>query len=127
MIEIPVSLGELIDKITILEIKQQRLKGPQQLANVVRELKLLKTILNDDVRTLPEIASLTRRLKEINQALWEIEDAIRECERQADFGDAFIALARAVYHRNDERSAVKRNINQLGASEIVEEKGYADY
>jgi hypothetical protein len=127
MIEIPISPGELIDKITILEIKQGHLRNPEKLNNVLKELEVLQTILSEEVQSLPELEAMTQKLKEINETLWEIEDAIRACEQRADFGDGFIRLARLVYRRNDERSAVKRSINQLLDSEIVEEKSYTPY
>ena len=127
MMQVPISPGELIDKITILEIKQQRLHHPEKLENVTRELALLKTVLRKEVLPLPEISALTLKLRAINEALWDIEDAIRECERQENFGDAFIDLARSVYRKNDERSGVKRDINRLLDADIIEEKSYAEY
>lgn len=123
----PVSLGELIDKITILEIKTERMHDQAKVANVRIELELLLTELN----RVPEGAALyddlRADLKAINETLWVIEDDIRDCERAKDFGEAFIALARAVYVTNDERAAVKRAINTRAGSRIVEEKSYRPY
>lgn len=125
LIEVPA--GELIDKITILEIKARFITDPGKLPHIREELDQL-TFVRD--RTLPpsdRLAQLTRELQEVNLTLWQIEDDIRDCERRRDFGPDFIRLARAVYHRNDERSAVKRKINDLTGSRLVEEKSYAVY
>ena len=120
----PVSLGELIDKITILEIKAERLQGPA-LVNVGRELAGLREICE---RHQPAIdPELIDQLRQTNGQLWEIEDAIREQERRQDFGEAFVALARAVYHQNDRRAALKRRINTTTGSALIEEKSYTDY
>lgn len=127
MPDIPVSWGEVIDKITILEIKAQRLTDPQAKANVDKELGLLSE-RRDRIDSPPaELSDLTAALREVNEALWEIEDDIRDCERQKDFGDAFIALARAVYKTNDRRAALKKEINVAMKSDLVEEKGYTPY
>jgi hypothetical protein len=120
---VPVSWGELVDKITILEIKTVRLEG-QARANAAYELGLLEPVA---APVAPDIAALKARLKAVNEALWEIEDRIRDKERAQSFDGDFIALARAVYHRNDERGRVKREINQLLGSELVEEKSYKPY
>jgi hypothetical protein len=120
---VPVSAGELVDKITILEIKQERIGDETKRANVARELALLAEVL----KSLPASAALqelTKKLKEVNEQLWEIEDEIRRCERAADFGVQFIQLARSVYQINDRRSEIKRQINELLKSAIVEEKWY---
>lgn len=127
MPDIPISWGELIDKITILEIKHARLKDPNALSNVNRELSLLCETRDALADTPVELAEVTGRLRQVNEALWEIEDDIRDCERQKDFGEEFIRLARSVYHTNDERAALKRQINVLLKSDLVEEKGYAAY
>jgi hypothetical protein len=126
---IPVSVGELIDKITILEIKQQRISDPAKQPNIVRELAALMQVVDQQQLGYPAgpLAELGRELSAVNQQLWGIEDDIRECERQADFGPRFVELARAVYHRNDERAAIKRRINEQCGSELVEEKSYAAY
>ena len=126
-IQVPVSPGEVLDKITILEIKSERMDDPQKVANVRVELKLLqetwaKAIADDDV-----IEGLHGQLKEINEALWEIEDDIRDKERAKEFDERFIELARAVYFTNDRRSEVKKKLNLHLGSQIVEEKSYQDY
>jgi transcriptional regulator of nitric oxide reductase len=126
-IKVPVSPGEVLDKITILEIKSERMDDPEKVANVRVELKLLRdtwaaNITDDDV-----IRDLHARLKEINEALWEIEDDIRDKERVKEFDDRFVELARAVYFTNDKRSEVKKKLNLHLGSQIIEEKSYQDY
>jgi hypothetical protein len=123
---VPTSWGEVIDKITILEIKAARLPTETARANAARELKLLSDIAAP-VLARAETAGLVARLKALNEALWEIEDRIRAHERAANFDAAFIALARAVYHRNDERGAVKRELNLALGSALIEEKSYQPY
>lgn len=124
---VPVSWGELIDKITILEIKAARLTSAAALQNVRRELDQLteKTLALGDMAK--EVAPLKADLTRVNEALWEIEDKIRDKEAAKAFDAEFIELARSVYITNDKRAALKRQINQLLASELVEEKGYAAY
>jgi len=117
----PVSWGELIDKITILEIKAARIAEPAKLANVRRELQAL-TAVRDAQGAAP--ATLAAELREVNEQLWDIEDLIRECEQRGDFGPAFIELARSVYKSNDRRAALKRRISDAMGSELVEEKSY---
>jgi hypothetical protein len=126
---IPASVGELIDKITILEIKQQRIADAGKQLNISRELKALMAVVEEQELGYPSgaLAELGQQLSAVNQQLWDIEDDIRECERQADFGTRFMELARAVYHRNDERAALKRRINEQCGSELLEEKSYAAY
>ena len=126
---IPASVGELIDKITILEIKQQRIHDPAKQHNITRELAALMDVVQQHKLGYPggDLAELGRELSAVNQQLWTIEDDIRECERQGDFGPRFVELARAVYRRNDERAAIKRRINEQCGSELVEEKSYAAY
>ena len=126
---IPSSVGELIDKITILEIKQERISDAAKLHNIQRELEALMAVVHQQNLGYPEgdLSDLGQQLFAVNQQLWTIEDDIRECERQGDFGPSFIALARAVYRRNDERAAIKRRINDQCGSELVEEKSYAAY
>ena len=122
---VPISPGELLDKITILMIKVERLTDPQQRQNVKTELNLLQTAraqLNTE-----ETGALFDALKTVNEQLWQIEDDIRDCEREDDFGDKFIGLARSVYHNNDERARLKREINERLGSEILEEKSYKKY
>jgi hypothetical protein len=126
-IEVPISPGELIDKITILEIKGEQIHDEQKLANVRNELTLLLAARDRAVKLSPELAALTSRLKQINESLWHIEDGKRDCERRKDFGEKFVELARSVYFKNDERAAIKRQINELLGSSIVEEKAYQPY
>lgn len=122
--QIPVSIGELVDKITILEIKGERLSGAARV-HARRELQLLQAVL---ALTPPAIEpALQEQLRQVNRALWQIEDAIREHESRQDFGASFIELARSVYLTNDKRAAIKRQINDQCGSEIVEVKGYQEY
>ncbi|MCC2980351.1 MULTISPECIES: DUF6165 family protein [unclassified Sphingomonas] len=121
---VPVSWGELLDKITILEIKRERITRAEARENVLREYRLLRSI-GAQVLNRSGIAPLVRALKAVNEALWEIEDAIREQEAAREFGADFIRLARAVYQRNDERAAIKREINLKLESDLIEEKSYA--
>ena len=120
----PVSWGELIDKITILEIKAERLTDAAKRANVVTELTLMSEIAG---AALPQVSRETAELKAINQSLWEIEDRIRDKELAQAFDAEFIELARAVYFTNDKRAAVKRQINLALGSGLVEEKSYKPY
>tara|TARA_Y100001978_G_scaffold128603_1_gene114852 strand:+ start:485 stop:892 length:408 start_codon:yes stop_codon:yes gene_type:complete len=120
----PISLGELIDKITILEIKQIHMTG-MKLKNVDKELNLLKKILQD--KNLEINIDLINCLKEVNNNLWEIEDSIRIKERNQKFDKEFIELARSVYKENDKRASIKKEINQKYNSELVEEKSYNKY
>ena len=120
----PVSLGELIDKITILEIKQIYMTGIK-LKNVDKELKLLKNIIQDT--NLEIDIDLINNLKEVNKNLWEIEDNIRIKERNQEFDKEFIELARSVYKENDKRAFLKKEINQQYHSELIEEKSYNHY
>jgi hypothetical protein len=124
---IPAAIGELIDKITILEIKSQRISSPEQIKNIRHELSLLDTTRSNLGLVGADLEEKTRTLKEVNETLWEIEDLIRDCERLKDFGPRFIELARSVYMTNDRRAAVKREINAMFGSTIVEEKSYSDY
>ncbi|HEX7370146.1 MAG TPA: DUF6165 family protein [Rhodanobacteraceae bacterium] len=127
LISAPVSHGELIDKITILEIKSERMSDAAKLANVRDELQLLGELWKNDAASSIDIASERAELKRINEALWEIEDEIRLKERDQAFDARFIELARAVYHTNDQRAAVKRAINLKLGSRLLEEKSYQDY
>ena len=120
----PVSLGELIDKITILEIKQIHMTGIK-LKNVDKELKLLKNTLQDT--NLEIDIDLINNLKEVNKKLWEIEDNIRIKESNQEFDKEFIKLARSIYKENDKRASIKKAINQKYHSELVEEKSYNNY
>lgn len=120
----PISLGELIDKITILQLKTQHLQGTA-LENANKELDALETTLN--YLQLSIDSTLIQRLKEVNQDLWQIEDVIRDQERQTKFGETFISLARSVYQQNDRRAAIKKQINTTYGSAFVEEKSYQEY
>lgn len=122
---IPVSWGELVDKVTILEIKVRRLSSAAARANVAKELDLLAAILDGDVAA--RVSALKHRLTAVNERLWAIEDDIRVKESRGEFDAAFIELARAVYIENDERAAIKREINVLLSSQLMEEKSYAPY
>jgi hypothetical protein len=127
LISAPVSYGELIDKITILEIKSERIADAAKLANVRDELQLLNALWAGDPASRTDISGERAELKRINEALWGIEDEIRVNERDHAFDARFIELARAVYHTNDKRAAVKRAINLKLGSRLVEEKSYQDY
>ena len=123
----PTSFGELIDKITILEIKRVRIAEPEKRRNVENELAALCRIRDAAVHEDDTVRTLTEELLHINEALWDIEDAIRRCESAVDFGADFVSLARSVYKQNDRRSAVKRRINEALGSDLIEEKSYAPY
>lgn len=123
---IPISVGELIDKITILQIKSERIVEEAKLRNVRAELETLLQLQQHGVPTHPDLPTLTAELKQINEQMWDIEDAIRQCEHAGDFGEKFVDLARSVYKTNGKRSDVKRRINDLLGSTLVEEKSYAD-
>ena len=122
-----ISVGELLDKISILEIKQNNLKDEEKLKIVTKELSSLKETLNKDVRFTEEIQTLYNDLKKINAKLWDIEDGKRDCERRKEFGDDFIQLARSVYIENDNRAKIKNSINKLSGSNISEVKSYDKY
>jgi len=126
-ISAPVSVGELLDKMAILEIKSERIKDDAKLANVRKELAVLEQTWRESGLDREELAPMRAELKTINEALWEIEDFIRIKEAEGDFDQQFIELARSVYFTNDKRAAVKRRINEAVGSELVEEKSYADY
>jgi hypothetical protein len=123
----PVSWGELLDKITILQIKSERIRDEKKLLNIRRELDELNATVEQTAKLSPVVVSLMKDLKLINEKLWVIEDDIRECERQKDFGAKFVELARAVYFTNDERARLKREVNEAMGSALVEEKSYAAY
>jgi Family of unknown function (DUF6165) len=126
-VKIDVATGELIDKITILEIKQRRLTDPAPLAHVEHELTLLTAALAAEFPDQTPLLPLRQALEAVNERLWATEDAIREQERRQDFGAEFIRLARSVYRDNDERARLKRRINDISGSTIIEEKSYTDY
>jgi Family of unknown function (DUF6165) len=120
----PISIGELIDKITILEIKAERMADQQKLRNVAAELALLRVLTTKGGLDAPEMTPYSQELKAINGELWDIEDAIRECEERGDFGARFVELARSVYRTNDQRARVKQRINAAFGSSVIEEKSY---
>ena len=124
---VEIAAGELIDKITILEIKLDQIGEAAKRAKISSEYEHLRAVFRDQIRPSERLAELTAALKAANQELWHIEDDIRDRERAKDFGPDFIALARSVYQTNDRRAALKREINALLQSPIVEEKSYAAY
>ncbi len=124
---IPISPGELLDKITILEIKSTRIADANKKANVNNELAMLNKVWNDAVDEDENISSLRLEMKQINETLWDIEDDIRDEEKNKQFSERFIELARSVYVTNDVRADVKKRINLHLKSDIVEEKSYQDY
>lgn len=126
-IMVEISPGELLDKMTILEIKLERLVDPQKLTNVRLEYEGLSAVFQNSITSTEMLSELTSQLKKVNSQLWQIEDDIRELERQKSFGPEFVKLARSVYRSNDERSIVKRRINEMLDSKIIEEKSYAAY
>lgn len=126
-ISVPVSPGEVLDKITILEIKSERIEDEAKLVNVRKELELLSDTWCHFITEDEAIQSLKARLKEVNETLWEIEDDIRDKERAHEFDQEFIRLARAVYVTNDKRSEIKKELNLHLGSQIVEEKSYQAY
>ena len=126
-IKVDVSVGEFLDKVSILEIKSERIKDAAKLENVNKELKLLQKIWAESEFADADIADEMSRLKAINEKLWVIEDDIRDKERDRAFDDRFIELARSVYYSNDERAAIKRELNLKLGSGLVEEKSYSDY
>ncbi len=126
-IHVPVSPGEVLDKITILEIKSDRMSDPDQLVNVRRELELLRAAWSGSVPADDTVDRLHAELREVNEALWDIEDEIRDRERNRDFGERFVALARSVYVTNDRRARLKKELNLHLGSQIVEEKSYREY
>jgi hypothetical protein len=125
LIAAPVSFGELIDKITILEIKSERISDESKLVNVRHELEILEKTWRDAGNA--DVSDPRARLKAVNEGLWEIEDDIRIKESKREFDDRFIELARAVYVTNDKRANIKKEINLALGSELVEEKSYEDY
>ena len=124
---VPISPGELLDKITILRIKAARMSDAAKVANVKHELALLEKTWKDSGAAAIDLAAEEASLTRVNEMLWVIEDEIRDEERAKRFGDRFIELARAVYVTNDERAAIKKRVNTLSGSTIVEEKSYQAY
>ena len=124
---VEISPGEMIDKITILLIKSECIKDAEQLANVRHELGVLSAQMDKNIPSSQSLNALISELKEVNEELWRIEDDIRDCERTGDYSQLFIDLARAVYITNDKRADLKRKINLLLGSKIMEEKSYKPY
>ena len=124
---VEIAPGELIDRITILEIKSQRIGDQDKQKNVGVELRVLNDARYEAIQPSPELDRLTAQLKARNGELWDIEDEIRVCERSKNFGPRFIELARSVYRVNDRRAAAKREINELLGSRLIDEKSYEDY
>lgn len=123
----PISVGELLDKIAILEIKSERIRDDAKLVNVRRELDALVAVWKESPASAIDLGDLRARLKAVNERLWVIEDDIRLQEKAQTFGDEFVRLARAVYFENDERARIKKDINLRTGSLFVEEKSYQDY
>jgi hypothetical protein len=126
VVYVPVSWGELVDKIAILEIKEARIREPEKLENVRRELAALRVVRDRDGPLSEAAARAAAELARVNLALWDVEDALRSLEREGRFDREFVDLARSVYRHNDERAALKRRISLLMGSRIVEEKSYSD-
>ena len=122
-----ISCGELIDKITILNIKAEHIADPEKLKNVRTELETLQNTCDEYIREYEAIAGLQEKLQEINQALWDIEDAIRVKERKKEFDDEFIQIARSVYITNDKRCMIKKEIDKILGSRLTEEKSYEEF
>ncbi len=127
VLKVDVSAGEFLDKITILEIKSERIKDEEKLRNVHKELDLLRKIWVESPLSQNDVSSQVGDLKRVNESLWEIEDKIRLKEAAQSFDDEFVQLARSVYKINDERASIKRQLNRILGSELTEEKSYADY
>ena len=127
LLNVQTSPGEFLDKLTILEIKSERMTDPAKLANVSRELTLLRETWGASPLASRDVTELLAALKQVNESLWEIEDRIRDKERESLFDAGFIELARAVYVTNDERANIKRRINARLGSALVEEKSYQEY
>ena len=126
-IKIELSIGELLDKISILQIKAERIDDPSKVKNINKELDVLMSLWNDSPYSGTNLSSEINELKNINEALWDIEDKIRDKERNQLFDKDFIELARSVYFTNDKRAEIKRIINGKTGSELIEEKSYSDY
>lgn len=124
---IPISLGELIDKITILEIKQLKIKSPNAQSNIEKELGYLNEIVEDNGGLAKIVKEIKEQLLNVNMQLWQVEDDIRNKELKQEFDTVFIGLARSVYKLNDDRAKIKKQINKLLNSELTEEKSYGNY
>jgi hypothetical protein len=127
LLDVQTAPGEFLDRLTILEIKSERIPDPAKLANVRRELELMRATWAASPLAARDVAGPVAELKRVNEALWEIEDRIRRCEAERRFDAEFIELARSVYRTNDRRAAIKRGLNLALGSEILEEKSYTDY
>lgn len=123
----PISPGELLDKLTILQIKSENINDSAKLANINMERAALQSVADANIPRTEAIQSLHAALLDANKQLWAIEDDIRDCERAGDFGDTFVQLARAVYVTNDKRADLKKQINLVMGSKLIEEKSYAEY
>ncbi len=124
---VEVSIGELLDKITILEIKQEKIKDPEKLKFISNEYSVLKNQLNQNIKSDDKLNKLFKSLKDINAKLWAIEDDKRQCEKDKDFGEKFIKLSRDVHFLNDDRAKIKLEINNHTGSKIKEIKEYTSY
>ena len=122
-----ISAGELLDKISILEIKLEKVKGKTNQEEIKKEYKILKEVKNSSIKVSEKLKVLFKEIKEVNQILWNVEDKLRICEKNKDFGQDFIKLARDVYLNNDKRSRIKSKINEVSGSNIKEIKQYVDY
>ncbi len=126
-VKVDISAGELIDKLTILQIKAERIGDPSKLNNVQIALRHFSEIRDNALSPSDKLTRLEKRLKALNEKLWDIEDEIRNCEAAKDFGPRFIELARSIYQTNDKRANVKKQIDELFGSTLTDEKSYADY
>ena len=122
-----ISMGELLDKISILEIKIEKIKDKEKLNEINKEYKILKTVQNSNVKLTEKLKHLITEIKNVNVNLWNIEDKLRFCEKNKDFGENFIELARGVYFNNDKRAKIKSEINEILGSNIKEIKEYVNY
>ncbi len=125
--KVEISSGELLDKITILEIKEERIPDKIKLGNIKVELEKLNKALQENSTPVSQVAHVKSELKSVNEKLWELEDEIRDFERKKDFGNSFIEAARNIYKFNDKRYSLKREINHLLNATIIEEKSYREY
>jgi hypothetical protein len=126
-VKVEISFGELLDKLSILQIKRQRITDPAKVTNITRELEILEDVWSGAFDPDFDVSAEIRQLKAINEKIWDIEDDIREKEHRGEFDQAFIELARSVYINNDERAALKRQINLKLKSGLTEEKSYSGY
>ena len=122
-----ISAGELLDKISILEIKREKIKDKTSQEEINKEYSILKEVQNSSIEMTEKLKTLLKEIKEVNLNLWNIEDKLRVCEKNKDFGQTFIELARGVYLNNDKRSKIKSKINEVSGSNIKEIKQYVDY